>query len=59
LPAVLVNNGSSLGGHEDESAKRDFQLLIMPVLPNMLRNDRVQVEAALSCDFVLGRKHVA
>ncbi len=36
LPAIVVT-GSSLGGHEDESAKHDFHLLIKPVLPNKLR----------------------
>lgn len=36
LPAIVVT-GSSLGGHEDESATHDFHLLIKPVLPNKLR----------------------
>ena len=36
LPAIVVT-GSSLGGHEDESAAHDFHLLIKPVTPNKLR----------------------
>ncbi|HSV69724.1 MAG TPA: hybrid sensor histidine kinase/response regulator [Methylibium sp.] len=36
LPAILVT-GSTMTGHEDESAKHDFHLLIKPVAPNKLR----------------------
>ncbi len=36
LPAIVIT-GSSLGGHEEESATHDFHLLIKPVLPNKLR----------------------
>lgn len=36
LPAIVIT-GSSLGGHEEESAIHDFHLLIKPVLPNKLR----------------------
>jgi len=36
LPAILVT-GSTMGGHEEESARHDFHLLIKPVAPNKLR----------------------
>jgi signal transduction histidine kinase/CheY-like chemotaxis protein len=36
LPAILVT-GSTMTGHEDESSRHDFHLLIKPVAPNKLR----------------------
>lgn len=36
LPAILVT-GSTMSGHEEESARHDFHLLIKPVAPNKLR----------------------
>jgi len=36
LPAILVT-GSTMTGHEEESQRHDFHLLIKPVAPNKLR----------------------
>lgn len=36
LPAILVT-GSTMTGHEEESSRHDFHLLIKPVAPNKLR----------------------
>jgi len=36
LPAILVT-GSTMTGHEEESERHDFHLLIKPVAPNKLR----------------------
>jgi signal transduction histidine kinase len=36
LPAIVVT-GSTMGGHEDESSRENFHLLIKPVAPNKLR----------------------
>ena len=36
LPAIVVT-GSTMSGHEDESSRHDFHLLVKPVAPNKLR----------------------
>ncbi len=36
LPAIVVT-GSSMSGHEEESTRHDFHVLIKPVAPNKLR----------------------
>lgn len=36
LPGIVVT-GSTMSGHEDESSRHDFHLLIKPVAPNKLR----------------------